>query len=138
MKGYTDLKTWDDARAVCVQDGGQLAEARTRVRHKAISDIGLQLIKSKGYSSDTFTWIGGQGIFVGTKNDNRATSKQWTWQDGTPIVKFDWLFSEPNELDDRDCVCILHSFTNEDLWQDEACNKGQGVFVCEYEHVERL
>jgi len=108
-KFVTSKKSWNDARGVCIQWGGDLASANNQAEMKVIQKV------SKN-SRDSF-WIGA--------NDKKHESK-FTWSDGTAYKYSNWSRGEPNNWRGEDCAEVWRGGFE---WNDLNCG-AQRKFMC--------
>jgi len=102
--------SWDDARGVCVQWGGDLASVTNDAEMRVIQKI------SKN-SRDSF-WIG--------SNDKLAEGK-FAWSDGTDYKYTNWSKHEPNNWGSgEDCTEVWRGGFE---WNDLACGNAR-KFMC--------
>ncbi|XP_053373291.1 uncharacterized protein LOC128546006 isoform X2 [Mercenaria mercenaria] len=116
--------SWDDARASCKAEGGDLAVLDTQ--EKAFLVRGW--LRSHFHYNLTFYWIGAKNF----KNNNH-----FSWTNGQALLETeaDWGRGEPNHVlhngEDEDCVSIYKKHTQTPLkWSDLNCNC-RGHFICE-------
>ena len=104
-------KNWGDARAYCVQGGGELVSLSTKEEEDEVMSVtGLP----KG------SWLG--------LNDLQHEG-QYEWSDGSEKNWTNWQFGEPNGKLEENCVAV--SYYSYPQWLDVSCSLKR-IFVCEY------
>ena len=106
MQSSTRIANWDDARAECKKNGGDLAS----IANQATLDFLVDNIKTT-----TYTWIGAE-----------KKSGVWSWADGTPWTEFtNWAAGQPQE---NVVVVINKQF----FWYDDP-KTFDHYYLCEYQ-----
>lgn len=104
-------KSFEDARQVCIQAGGQMASPRSAAENDALQQ--LVTVENKA-AFLSITDIKTEGKFI--------------YPTGEPLVYSNWAPGEPNNNGGAEnCVEI---FTN-GKWNDKACGE-QRLVVCEF------
>ena len=106
-KFFSSSKSWQNARAQCQADGGDLVSIANQEEYafvQSLQSVGFWL----GYND-----IGHEGRFV--------------WSDGSPNTFQKWGGGEPNDSGGEDCA---HTRASSDRWNDLRCSY-QLPFVCE-------
>lgn len=105
-------RTYDDAEADCVEQGGHLVSIHSQAEQDAIVDraFGIQT---------TSWWIG---------FDDRAIEGSFAWIDGTPLDFAEWAGGEPNDSGGvEDCTHIAD--WGGGAWNDIGCDASL-PYVC--------
>lgn len=55
----------------------------------------------------------------------------YVWEDGSPVTHLRWEESEPNNLNDEDCMTIRQV---DGAYNDYACESEDSYFICEAEY----
>ena len=88
-KLYTEWKTWPDAEATCLEEGGHLASALTEGEQEEVkAAMGMEL----------WVWLGASYI---------EKEGVWRWADGSPWGYEDWMAGFGNKGDIYDCVFMI-------------------------------
>lgn len=111
------FKVWQDARAFCVSEGGDLASLHDEPTH--------QFLRGQVFLT------GSEAMWIGLSD--LAEEGVWTWSDGTPFDFEAWADNEPGtDPELSDCVALWNHANNE--WNDFSCDaiSGGGMgYVCE-------
>ena len=106
VQSSTTIANWDDARAECKKNGGDLAT----IGNQATQDFVVDNILTRSY-----TWIGAEKI-----------SSVWSWVDGTPWTGFaNWASNEPQGTN----VVVLDSAYQ---WYDTSKQTSSRYYLCEF------
>ncbi|KAK9400467.1 pulmonary surfactant-associated protein D-like [Crotalus adamanteus] len=98
-----------NGKALCSQAGGSLAVAKNVAENTALAAIAKRLNK--------YLYLGMSDI---------QTEGKFTYLNGQPVTYTKWKSSEPNNLDEEDCVILLQ----DSQWNDLSCNH-QALIICE-------
>ncbi|MEQ2275125.1 hypothetical protein XENORESO_021066 [Xenotaenia resolanae] len=93
---YLSMRTWAEARADCVNQGGDLLSLIQQ------SPTGISL------------WMGGH---------DSVTEGGWEWTDGSPFRYIRWNAGNPDDYFGEDCLSIL---INNGYWNDDNCQNKRG------------
>jgi len=103
----TDAMNYDDAQQFCADNGGHLAEPRSKKETKVINN------KIDRFGSNVNYWIG---------LTDRANEGSFVWgSDGSEATYTNWNGREPNNMRNEDCAHIRTNKNNE--WNDSKCNQ---------------
>ena len=110
---YQMRATWNQARAHCQSQGGNLATISNMEENSAVANT------ISGYSA----WIG--------LND-MSSEGNFVWADGDDSTYRNFLPGEPNEMGSEDCVEIFGTSPGFSYWNDNVCRRDDRVtgFVC--------
>jgi len=112
-KFYDESKTWDEARAFCVSEGGDLLCDTTEGTHDFIDMVNERL------------WIGGT---------DAGHEGEWEWVNGESIdtgagKSYRWAWGEPNnQKSNQHCMTANYDGHH---WDDDTCSKPK-KFACEF------
>ncbi|XP_030005898.1 macrophage mannose receptor 1 [Sphaeramia orbicularis] len=108
---YLSMRTWAEARADCVNQGGDLISITDPFEQAFIQ--GLIQQSPTGIS----LWMGGH---------DSVTEGGWEWTDGSPFRYIRWNAGNPDNYNGEDCLSIL---INSGFWNDDNCNAKRG-YIC--------
>ncbi|XP_023136670.3 macrophage mannose receptor 1 [Amphiprion ocellaris] len=108
---FLSQRTWSDARADCVNQGGDLLSITEPFEQAFIQ--GLIQQSPTGIS----LWMGGH---------DSVTEGGWEWTDGSPFRYIRWNAGNPDNYDGEDCLSILVS---NGYWNDDKCENKRG-YIC--------
>ncbi|XP_006815865.2 macrophage mannose receptor 1-like [Saccoglossus kowalevskii] len=109
----SDSLTWEDARTVCRDLGGDLAT----IHSQALQSF---LISKLRYVSSAL-WIGLSDI---------SYQNRFIWTDGTPVDYTNWAADEPNGYYADDCVEMMYISSHAGQWNDISCDSERG-YICQ-------
>ena len=117
---HSEGKTWDEARATCLREGGDLASIHSAAENaEAYAAIDKEAHAARQDGTDwPGTWIG--------LND-RASEGTWVWSDESPTDFRNFQANEPNQGSNENCAFFYAGFSN--LWADVNCDQKIG-FLC--------
>ncbi|KAG7499177.1 macrophage mannose receptor 1-like [Solea senegalensis] len=108
---YLSMRTWAEARADCVNQGGELASITDPYEQAFIQGV-IQ-------SSPT-------GITLWTGGHDSITEGGWEWTDGSPFRYIRWGAGNPDDYFGEDCLSI---YINDGYWNDDDCEYKRG-YIC--------
>ncbi|KPP79615.1 macrophage mannose receptor 1-like, partial [Scleropages formosus] len=108
---YLSMRNWADARADCVNQGGNLLSI-TKPVEQAFIQTQIQTVPT-GISM----WMGGH---------DSITEGGWEWTDGSPFRYVHWADGNPDDYYGEDCLSIL---VNSGKWNDDNCDYERG-YIC--------
>ncbi|XP_026210056.1 LOW QUALITY PROTEIN: macrophage mannose receptor 1 [Anabas testudineus] len=108
---YLSMRTWAEARADCVNQGGDLVSITDPFEQAFIQGI-IQLTPT-GIS----LWMGGH---------DSITEGGWEWTDSSPFRYIHWNTGNPDNYNGEDCLSIL---INNGYWNDDNCEHKRG-YIC--------
>ncbi|XP_062291189.1 macrophage mannose receptor 1 [Scomber scombrus] len=108
---YLSRRTWAEARADCVNQGGDLVSITDPFEQAFIQ--GLIQQSPTGIS----LWMGGH---------DSITEGGWEWTDGSPFRYIRWNAGNPDNYFGEDCLSIL---INNGYWNDDECENDRG-YIC--------
>ncbi|XP_026154124.1 macrophage mannose receptor 1 isoform X2 [Mastacembelus armatus] len=108
---YLSLRTWAEARADCVNQGGDLVSITDPIEQAFIQGVIAQ--SPTGIS----LWMGGH---------DSITEGGWEWTDGSPFRYIHWNAGNPDDYYGEDCLSIL---INKGHWNDDNCENKRG-YIC--------
>ncbi|XP_023194031.1 macrophage mannose receptor 1-like [Xiphophorus maculatus] len=108
---YLSMRTWAEARADCVNQGGELLSITEPFEQAFIQ--GLIQQAPTGIS----LWMGGH---------DSITEGGWEWTDGSPFRYIRWNAGNPDDYFGEDCLSIL---INDGYWNDDNCQNKRG-YIC--------
>ncbi|XP_069566819.1 macrophage mannose receptor 1-like, partial [Brachyistius frenatus] len=108
---YLSMRTWADARADCVNQGGDLISITDPFEQAFIH--GLIQQSPTGIS----LWMGGH---------DSITEGGWDWTDGSPFRYIRWSEGNPDNYYGEDCLSI---YINGGYWNDDNCGYKRG-YIC--------
>ncbi|XP_049459415.1 macrophage mannose receptor 1 [Epinephelus fuscoguttatus] len=108
---YLSMRTWAEARADCVNQGGDLVSITDPFEQAFIQGV-IQL-SPVGIS----LWMGGH---------DSITEGGWEWTDGSPFRYIRWSAGNPDNHYGEDCLSIL---INNGYWNDDDCLNKRG-YIC--------
>uniref|UniRef100_A0A096MA02 C-type lectin domain-containing protein n=1 Tax=Poecilia formosa TaxID=48698 RepID=A0A096MA02_POEFO len=111
---YLSMRTWAEARADCVNQGGDLLSI-TEPFEQAFIQV---CIAPTGIS----LWMGGH---------DSITEGGWEWTDGSPFRYIRWNAGSPDDYFGEDCLSIL---INGGYWNDDNCQNKRG-YICKRRDV---
>lgn len=110
-KLYTEPKSWSDAKAQCIQDGGHLTSI-----HSEPENAAMAVYVSNAGSLD-LVWIGLEYL---------ANENVYYWSDNWHVIYTNWDVGQPNRTaDGGGCVGIVQQGT----WRDSICSQPM-PFLC--------
>ncbi|XP_033951501.2 uncharacterized protein [Pseudochaenichthys georgianus] len=109
---YLSTRTWAEARADCVNQGGDLVSITDPFEQAFIQ--GVIQVSPTGIS----LWMGGH---------DSVTEGGWEWMDGAPFRYIRWSAGNPDDYYGEDCLAIL---INNGYWNDDNCDSKRG-YICE-------
>ncbi len=98
---HSQQLNWEDSRAVCIADGGDLASIHTRAENEFVYNLWP--------NRRTPRWLG--ATLIRTSSPQTAPFK-FAWSDGTPMD----VFSIPGNFYNRNANCIRTSTPSACLW----------------------
>ncbi|XP_061589669.1 macrophage mannose receptor 1 [Cololabis saira] len=108
---YLSMRTWAEARADCVNQGGDLVSVTDPFEQAFIQGVIQQT--PTGIS----LWMGGH---------DSVTEGGWEWIDGSPFRYIRWNAGNPDNYFGEDCLSIL---INNGYWNDDNCEYKRG-YIC--------
>ncbi|XP_062410864.1 macrophage mannose receptor 1-like [Sardina pilchardus] len=105
------MRTWRDARADCVNQGGDLLSITEPFEQSFIHSIVTNI------PTGIALWMGGH---------DSVTEGGWEWSDGSPFRYINWNAGNPDDYYGEDCLDILIS---NGLWNDDNCDYNRG-YIC--------
>ncbi|GLD55459.1 macrophage mannose receptor 1 [Lates japonicus] len=108
---FLSMRTWAEARADCVNQGGDLISISDPYEQAFIQ--GLIQASPVGIS----LWMGGH---------DSITEGGWEWTDGSPFRYIRWNAGNPDNYYGEDCLSIL---INNGYWNDDNCENKRG-YIC--------
>ncbi|XP_076014518.1 uncharacterized protein LOC143007034 [Genypterus blacodes] len=111
LVNYLSVRTWAEARADCVNQGGDLVSVTDPFEQAFLHAITQQI--PTGIS----LWMGGH---------DSITEGGWEWMDGKPFRYINWSPGNPDNYDGEDCLSIL---INGGQWNDDKCEAKRG-YIC--------
>ncbi|CAJ1070748.1 macrophage mannose receptor 1 [Xyrichtys novacula] len=108
---YLSMRTWAEARADCLNQGGDLVSITDPFEQAFIQGV-IQLSPT-GIS----LWMGGH---------DSVTEGGWEWIDGSPFRYIRWSAGNPDNYFGEDCLSIL---INNGYWNDDNCEYNRG-YIC--------
>ncbi|XP_053373281.1 uncharacterized protein LOC123530943 [Mercenaria mercenaria] len=115
--------SWDDARASCKRQGGDLVVLDT---HDKAHLMRRELNSHTSYSNNELYWIGAKDF---SKHDHFSWVHGHRWHN----TAADWSDGQPDHFKhghDQDCVCMFRDTTPTFAWHDRNCNV-EGSYICE-------
>ncbi|XP_062398280.1 CD209 antigen-like protein C isoform X2 [Sardina pilchardus] len=117
-------KGWDDARADCIRQGGDLAIVDTLQKQTFIVGV-LKALHSEGFSYRYGFWIG-----LKRKDEEQGT---WHWTNGSLLGTGYWMDGEPNDdYGYEDCTASYPTVNILKSWNDAPCRHPL-KWICEKE-----
>ncbi|XP_015231842.1 PREDICTED: macrophage mannose receptor 1-like [Cyprinodon variegatus] len=111
LLNYLSMRTWAEARADCVNQGGDLLSITEPFEQTFIQALIQQT--PTGIS----LWMGGH---------DSVTEGGWEWTDGSPFRYIRWNAGNPDDYLGEDCLTIL---INNGYWNDDNCESKRG-YIC--------
>ncbi|XP_036973174.1 macrophage mannose receptor 1 [Acanthopagrus latus] len=108
---YLSMRSWADARADCVNQGGDLLSITEPFEQGFIH--GVIQHSPTGIS----LWMGGH---------DSVTEGGWEWTDGSPFRFINWNAGNPDDYYGEDCLSII---INNGYWNDDNCENKRG-YIC--------
>ncbi|KAA8584470.1 hypothetical protein FQN60_008255 [Etheostoma spectabile] len=108
---YLSMRTWTEARADCVNQGGDLVSITNPFEQAFIQ--GVIQVSPTGIS----LWMGGH---------DSVTEGGWEWTDASPFKYIRWNAGNPDDYYGEDCLSIL---INNGYWNDDNCENKRG-YIC--------
>ncbi|KAK7896517.1 hypothetical protein WMY93_021842 [Mugilogobius chulae] len=108
---FLSLRTWAEARADCMNQGGDLVSITDPFEQSFIQGFVQQ--SPTGIS----LWMGGH---------DSITEGGWEWTDGSPFRYIRWNAGNPDDYLGEDCLSIL---INNGYWNDDNCEYKRG-YIC--------
>lgn len=108
---YLSMRTWAEARADCVNQGGDLISITDPFEQAFVQGVIAQ--SPTGIS----LWMGGH---------DSVTEGGWEWTDGSPFRYIRWNAGNPDDYYGEDCLSIL---INTGYWNDDNCQNDRG-YIC--------
>ncbi|CAL9682123.1 unnamed protein product [Knipowitschia caucasica] len=105
------LRTWAEARADCLHQGGDLVSITDPSEQGFIQAVIQQT------PTGVSLWMGGH---------DSVTEGGWEWTDGSPFRYIRWSSGNPDDYDGEDCLSI---FINDGYWNDDNCENKRG-YIC--------
>ena len=103
-------KSWEEAEAHCLKDGGHLASAVTEEENHMLRRV---------WGSGKLVWVGG-----------RVHHGKWSWSDNSTWEYTNWL-NVPKSVDDDSCTLFGGR------WDENSC-KGEWPFICKSNTTMKL
>uniref|UniRef100_A0AAQ6ANF3 C-type lectin domain-containing protein n=1 Tax=Amphiprion ocellaris TaxID=80972 RepID=A0AAQ6ANF3_AMPOC len=102
---FLSQRTWSDARADCVNQGGDLLSITEPFEQAFIQGMTFTL-NPTGIS----LWMGGHD----------SVTEGYSWSDGTPLSHTNWGYGEPNNHEGREeCVEMVSSTNGTQSWWND-------------------
>ncbi|KAL6738974.1 hypothetical protein Aduo_012467 [Ancylostoma duodenale] len=127
---YFLWQNFDNAENICKSNGGHLTSIHSKEENVFVSTMAMS---GNTYTdSNELTW-------VGLKQVNYPSSKDWTWTDGTPVDFLAWAPTQPDDSKGQEhCVELYCDHTGKDpakdenyqRWNDMPCSTNMRSFVC--------
>ncbi|KAK2888177.1 uncharacterized protein [Channa argus] len=108
---YLSMRTWAEARADCLNQGGDLISITDPFEQAFVHGVIQQ--SPTGIS----LWMGGH---------DSITEGGWEWSDGSPFRYIRWNTGNPDDYYGEDCLSIL---INNGYWNDDNCENKRG-YIC--------
>ncbi|XP_047200502.1 macrophage mannose receptor 1 [Hippoglossus stenolepis] len=108
---YLSMRKWAEARADCVNQGGDLISITDPYEQAFIQ--GVIQTSPTGIS----LWMGGH---------DSITEGGWEWSDGSPFRYIRWNAGNPDDYYGEDCLSII---INNGYWNDDNCENNRG-YIC--------
>ncbi|KAL4617320.1 macrophage mannose receptor 1-like [Arapaima gigas] len=105
------IRNWADARADCVNQGGDLLSI-TEPTEQVFIQAQIQAVPT-----GIAMWMGGH---------DSITEGGWEWTDGSPFRYVHWAAGNPDDYYGEDCLSILVSTG---YWNDDNCDYQRG-YIC--------
>ncbi|XP_067232917.1 C-type mannose receptor 2-like [Chanodichthys erythropterus] len=105
------MRKWADARADCVNQGGDLISI-TEPFEQGFIQAQIQTVPT------------GVSLWMGAHDS--ITEGGWTWTDGSPFRYINWAAGNPDDYYGEDCLSIL---INSGAWNDDNCENKRG-YIC--------
>lgn len=105
------VRTWAEARADCLNQGGDLVSVTDPYEQAFVQGIIQQT------PTGTSLWMGGH---------DSITESGWQWTDDSPFRYTRWSDGNPGDNDGEDCLSIR---INDGYWNDEHCESKRG-YIC--------
>ncbi|KAM6984695.1 C-type mannose receptor 2-like [Aplochiton taeniatus] len=108
---YQSPRKWAEARADCLNQGGDLLSI-TEIVEQGFIQSQVQLIPT-GVSM----WMGGH---------DSITEGGWEWTDGSPFRYIHWAPNQPDNYFGENCLSM---YVNGGYWNDDNCDHSRG-YIC--------
>ncbi|XP_041957301.1 C-type lectin domain family 4 member G-like isoform X1 [Alosa sapidissima] len=116
-------KGWDDAKADCIRQGGNLATVDTLLKQTFLVGV-LRVLHSEGFSYRSGFWIGLR---------QKDTEGAWHWTNGSSLGTGYWMDGEPNDdYGHEDCAATYPTVNILKSWNDAPCRHPL-KWICEKE-----
>uniref|UniRef100_A0A3Q2Z8D4 C-type lectin domain-containing protein n=1 Tax=Hippocampus comes TaxID=109280 RepID=A0A3Q2Z8D4_HIPCM len=109
--------TWAEARADCVNQGGDLVSITDPYEQAFIQVLGSILNSIAFCPTGISLWMGGH---------DSITEGGWEWTDGSPFRYVRWSAGNPDNYFGEDCLSII---INNGYWNDDNCENRRG-YIC--------
>lgn len=100
-----DTRSWRDAQAHCRNLSSDLVSIQSAEKNEAVRNVS-----------------GSQSVWIGLFKD------PWRWSDGNSTSFRYWRKSQPNYLQNQDCVAAIFQYQGK--WNDLPCNR-KHIFFCQ-------
>lgn len=109
-------RTWDEARAFCERNNGQLAVITSAEEQQCV-EAALRRVN-----------VPAVGAWIGMRE--HETEANWSWAGGAPLAYSRWLQGEPNNDSGGPTDCA-HVWRDQGYqWNDIPCTRTDPTFVC--------
>lgn len=108
---YLSMRPWAEARADCVNQGGDLISITEPFEQGFIQG------QIQSIPNGIALWMGGH---------DSVTEGGWEWTDGSPFRYINWNAGNPDDYNGEDCLEIL---IGNGLWNDDNCAVDRG-YIC--------
>ncbi|TNN53351.1 Macrophage mannose receptor 1 [Liparis tanakae] len=112
---YLSMRPWAEARADCVNQGGDLVSINHPFEQAFIQGRPQSLIQLS--PTGVSLWMGGH---------DSVTEGGWEWSNGSPFRYIRWSAGNPDNFNGEDCLSIL---INSGYWNDDTCQQNRG-YIC--------
>ncbi|XP_066502466.1 lymphocyte antigen 75, partial [Hoplias malabaricus] len=108
---YLSLRKWTEARADCVNQGGDLLSITDPIEQGFIHG------QIQSIPNGVSLWMGGH---------DSVTEGGWEWSDRSPFRFVNWASGNPDNYYGEDCLTI---YINGGKWNDDNCEYNRG-YIC--------